>query len=150
MTDAKIPNDAQMAKLAQDAILAIGDSGWLGYLNTIGIKKVVFTLSQDDNFMTARILGEQKDENAAKTSASVLLGFITIGKNATDGDEKILLDGAQTTSEGKSVILNVAIPKSVALEMINRKLKEAQENPAEPKSNGNTGQIKDNKQSSAK
>ena len=150
MTDPKTPNDAQMAKLAKDAILAIGDSGWLGYLNTIGIKKVVFTLSQDDNFMTAKILGEQKDENSAKTSASGLSGLITLGRNATDGDEKVLLEGAQTTSEGKSVILNVVIPKQIALEMINRKLKEAEEKSAEPKPNGNTGQIKEINQNTTK
>lgn len=140
--------DEQMAKLAEEAILAIGDSGWLGYLRTIGFKKVVFTLSQDETQMTAKIVGEQKDENSAKTSASGLNGMISVGKAATDGDEKMLLERATTTSEGKMVILNFAIPKEVALEMINRKLKEAEEKPeVKPQS---AAQIKETNQNAAK
>ena len=144
------PNDEQMAKLAQDAILAIGDSGWLGYLNTIGIKKVVFTLSQDNENIIANIIGDQKDENSAKTSASGLTGLISIGKGATDGDEKVLLEGASVTSEGKSVILNVKIPKQIALEMIKSKLKEAEEAKPEPKPSGGTAQVKEGNQNTAK
>jgi hypothetical protein len=150
-TNAQTPNDEQMAKLAQDAILAVGDSGWLGYLRTVvGLKKVVFTLSQDNDNITANILGEQKDENSAKTSASGLTGIISLGKAASDGDEKVLLEGASVTSEGKSVILKFAIPKQMAIEMINRKLKEAEQNQNEPKQNGSTAQIKESNQKSAK
>lgn len=147
-TDNNAPNDPAMAKLAQDAILAIGDSGWLGYLKTVaGVKKIVFTLSQDENSMVAKILGDQKDENTAKTNASGLNALRAIGLNATDGDEKILLDKATITSEGKSIILNFVIPKKDAQEMITRKLKEAEEKEAKPNS---AAQIAESNKTSGK
>ncbi|MBS1795031.1 MAG: hypothetical protein JSS81_14315 [Acidobacteria bacterium] len=134
--------DKKMEKLVQDAILAVGDSGWLGYLKTVAkVNKVTFTLTQDDNFVTARIVGDQQDENIAKTNASGLGGIISIAKGATDGDEKVLLEGATTTAEGKTLVLNVAIPKPVAQEMITRKLKEAEEKAAQKPSS--TAQMAD-------
>ncbi len=149
-TEVQTPNDAQMAKLAQDAILAIGDSGWLGYLKTLGVKKIVFTLSQNDTEMSAKILGDQKDENTAKTNASGLNAFIQIGRSTTDGDEKLLLEKASTTAEGKSLILNFAIPKDDAQKMIQKKLQEAEDKKMETKKDGSTAQIKENNKNTAK
>ncbi|MEP6902922.1 MAG: hypothetical protein ABJA66_14305 [Actinomycetota bacterium] len=149
-TDLQTPNDAQMAKLAQAAILAVGDSGWLGYLKTLGVKKVVFTLSQNDTEMTAKILGDQKDENTAKTNASGLNAFIQIGRSTTDGDEKVLLDQASTTAEGKSIILNFVIPKQIAQDLIQKKLKEAEDKKMETKKDGSTAQINENNPNTVK
>jgi hypothetical protein len=146
-TDSQAANDPAMAKLAQDAILAVGDSGWLGYLKILGVKKVTFILSQNDTELTAKILGEQKDENAAKTTASGLNAFIGIGQKTADGDEKVLLDKATVTPEGKTIVLNFAIPKQVAQEMITRKLKEAEEKEAKPQS---TAQITESNKNTSK
>lgn len=54
--------------------------------------------------------------------------YLMIGKATAKNpsDERTLLDGAKVTAEGKNFVLNFAIPKDVAQEMINRKLKEAQ------------------------
>ncbi len=133
-TDSPATNDPAMAKLAQEAILAVGDSGWLGYLKILGVKKVTFILSQNDTELTAKILGEQKDENAAKTTASGLYTFIQIGQKKADGDEKVLLERATTTYEGRSLVLNFVIEKPIAQEMITRKLKEAEEKQAKKQS----------------
>ena len=146
-TDSQTTNDPAMAKLAQDAILAVGDSGWLGYLKTLGVKKVTFTLSQNDTELTAKILGEQKDENTAKTTASGLNTFIQIGLKTADGDEKVLLEKASVTPEGKSIVLNFAIPKQIAQEMITRKLKEAEEKQAKPQS---TAQVTESNKNTSK
>jgi hypothetical protein len=116
--------DAKVVEIAKQAMLVIGDSGWFGYLKAMGIKKIIFTLSQNDTELTAKILGEQKDENTAKTTASGLNTFILIGQKTADGDEKVLLDKATVTPEGKMIVLNFAIPKQVAQEMITRKLQE--------------------------
>jgi hypothetical protein len=115
---------ADMAKLTQDGILALGDSGWLGYLYTLGVKKVTITVIQDASDFKVTIQADQKDENTAKTVASGLNSFISIGKMATDGDEKNLLERATTTAVGKTFVLNFAGPKAEIIEMIRRKLAE--------------------------
>ncbi len=116
---------AEMAKLTQEGILRVGDSGWLGYLHTVGVKKVKITVIQDNDNFKFTIQADQKDENTAKTAASGLNSLISIGKMTTDGDEKIFLDKASTTFDGKTFLLNFAMPKAEVLEMIKRKLAES-------------------------
>lgn len=115
--------DPKMVKLAQDAILAVGDSGWFGYLKNLGVKNITFTLEQDDKEIKATVLSDQKDINAAKSVASSLNTLISIGKLTADGDDKVFLEKANSTvEEPKSFKLNFTIPKQEALDMIKRKL----------------------------
>ena len=115
---------AEMAKLAQDGILAVGDSGWFGYLNTLGVKKVIITVVQDATDFKVTVRADQKDEATARTVASGLYTLISIGRGSTDGDEKTFLEKTNTTFEGKSFLLNFTMPKAEVLEMIKRKLAE--------------------------
>lgn len=122
----RLEGDEKMVSVAQTAIEAIGDSGWLGYLRNLGVEKVNFTLIQDDNQITAVITSDQPTEERARTVSSGINGLIVGAKLTTKGDdEKALLGGATVTSQGKSFVLNFAIPKPVAQEMIYRKLQEA-------------------------
>lgn len=120
--DAK--NDPEMVKLAQDAILAVGDSGWFGYFDKFKVKKVVITLVQSDTELQVAVKADQPTENEAKQMASGLNVLIALGKNTSDGDEKYFLERAATSSEGKSFFLKFLLPKQTALEMIKRKLDE--------------------------
>lgn len=53
-------------------------------------------------------------------------------------DELTLLNGATVTADGSNFVLNFAVPKPIAQEMINRKLKEAQAKKAQQvQPNGN-------------
>jgi hypothetical protein len=47
-------------------------------------------------------------------------------------DERVLLDGASTTAQANTTVLNFALPKAVAQEMIDRKLRETQANKTKP------------------
>ena len=124
----KEKGDQKMIDIAKAALEAVADSGYLTYLKSLNVDKVTVTLVQDDTQITAAIVSSQKTAERAKTISSGLNGYIVVGKMTAKNpsDELTLLNGASVTTSGKDFVLNFAIPKPVAQEMINRKLKEAQ------------------------
>ncbi len=124
----KQKGDQKMIDIAKEALEAVGDSGFLTYLTSLDVEKVNITLVQDMENVTAVITSSQKSPERAKTISSGLNGYIMIGKSsaADPSDERTLLEGAKVTAEGTNFVLNFAIPKPIAQEMINRKLREAQ------------------------
>ena len=124
----KQKGDQKMIDLAKAALEAVGDSGFLTYLRSLDVEKVDITLTQDDKQITAVVSSGQKTADRAKTISSGMNTYLMIGKATAKNpsDERTLLDGAKVTTDGKNFVLNFAIPKDVAQEMINRKLKEAQ------------------------
>lgn len=132
--------DQKMIDVGKAALEALGKSGYLTYLKSLNVDKFSAKLVQDENNVTVIITSAQSTPERAKTIASGLNSYIMIGKVRVENpsDERTLLDGAKVTAEGKNFILNFAIPKPIAQEMINRKLKEAQAKKAQqPKPNGN-------------
>jgi hypothetical protein len=127
-------NDPQMVKLAQEAILAAGDSGWFGYFDRFQAKKVLISLVQTDTELQVVIQGDQPSEERARSMASGLNTLIAIGRGTTDGDEKYFLERATTSSEGKAFFLKILLPKQSALEMIKRKLEEPAKADSKPSS----------------
>jgi len=140
-----VANDPKMEKLVQDWILAVGDAGWLGYLDKVVVsqklkpKKVIVTVEQNDSVLVAKITAEQPTENEAKTYSSGLNALLGIAAGQTDGDEQVFLKAATTTVEGKLLVLNFIIPKPIVQEMIQRKLAAAKAEPARP--SGYTGRA---------
>jgi len=135
--------DAGMIKLAQDGILAVGDSGWFGYLHRFDIKKATITIVQTDTEFKAVISADQLTEERARQVASGMNALIVIGRSTTDGDEKYFLDNANTTSEGKTFMMNFLMPKQIAIEMIKRKLEEPPKIEGKPTGNA-TPKMTDN------
>lgn len=136
---AKQKGDEKMINVGKAALEALGKSGYLTYLKNLNVDKFNATLVQDDNQITVVITSAQKTPEAAKTVASGLGVAISVGKTITEdpSDERTLLNGAKVTADGKTFTLNFAIPKPVAQEMINRKLKEAAtKRAAQPKPSG--------------
>lgn len=136
---AKQKGDEKMISIGKSALEALGKSGYLTYLKNLNVDKFNATMVQDDNQITVVITSAQKTPEAAKTVASGLGVAISVGKTITDdpSDERTLLNGAKVTADGKSFTLNFAIPKPIAQEMINRKLKEAAtKRAAQPKPSG--------------
>jgi hypothetical protein len=123
----KSDGDQKMVDVAKQALEALGDSGWLGYLRNIGVEKVNFTLIQDGENIRAIIVSDQPDEDRAKTIYSGMNALIAGAKFTVKGkDEQMLLQGAKVTREGKNFIMNVVIPKPIAQDMINRQLQDKQ------------------------
>ena len=127
-------NDPEMVKLAQDAIIAVGDAGWFGYLEKLKAKNIVITVEQNDTILTASVRADQPTENDAKQAASGLNTILAIAVPAAKGDEQTFLKMAKSTYDGKSFILNFEIPKPLVQEMIMRKLAESKEKENKPNS----------------
>lgn len=156
----KSEGNEQMVEIAKQAIAAIGDSGWLGYLRNQGIEKINFTVVQDNDNLQVIITSDLPTPERANTVTSGLNGLIQAalladknGWKKLGEDEKVLLGKAQGSvnpANTKQFVLNFVLEKPVAQEMITRKLKEPQEKPSETKPNGSTAQIKESKQNTAK
>lgn len=119
--------DPKMIEIAKQSVEALSQSGWLAYLRNLGVDKINFTLTQNENDIIAVITSSLNSTQRAKSVSSGMIGVISIGKitNKNPSDERTLLDRATVTSEGKNFSVNFKVPKSVAQEMIDRKLKEA-------------------------
>lgn len=149
--------NAEMVDVAEKAIAAIGDSGWLGHLRNLGVEKINFTVVQDNDNLQVIILSDMPTKEQANTVSSGLYNLmkiaLAVNKNLGE-DEKVLLNSAKTTvnpDNAKQFVLNFVIPKTTALEMITRKLNEKPADPTtETKPNGGTAQIKENRQNTAK
>ncbi len=124
----KQKGDQKMIDIAKSAIEAVGDSGFLTYLQSLGVEKITMTLVQGEDEITAAIVSSQKSPERAKTISSGMNNYISIGKMLVKdpSDERTLLEGASVTAEGANFVLNFKMPKAVAHEIITRKLKEAQ------------------------
>ena len=124
----KEKGDQKMKDIAKEALEAVGESGFLTYLKSLDVDKFNITLVQDENQVMAVITSSQKNPERAKAVSSGLNTYISIGKTTAKdpSDELTLLNGASVTADGNNFVLNFAIPKPVAQEMINRKLQEAQ------------------------
>jgi hypothetical protein len=145
----KKDGDEEMINVAQSAIEAIGNSGLLGYLRNLDVEKIKFTLVQDDQQIYAIIASDQKTPERANTLTSGFNGLLkaafladSSGLKKLGDDEKILLNSAKTSSKDKQFILNFAMPKKDAHEMINRNLeKEAKKREAEKNQPNSTAQT---------
>lgn len=144
--------DEEMVNVAKAAIEAVGDSGMLGYLRDLGVEKVNFTFVQDDKQIYAIITSDQPSEAKAKTVSSGLNFLLTYAKGSdkVEPDVKTLLDSAKVEPKGKSFVLNFAIPKPVAQEIITRKLQEAEakKKAEQSKPNSTAQSVNTNKQTS--
>lgn len=131
--------DEQMIEIAKQAIAAVGDSGWLVYLKTQGIDKITYQVMQDNDQVQVLITSDQPTPERANTITSGLRGAIEAALLLDQNnikklgeDEKILLRGASPMANGKQFVLNFSLPKPVAKEMINRRLRDMT---VEPKPN---------------
>jgi hypothetical protein len=127
-------NDPELEKLAQNAIIAVGDAGWLGYLDKLKTKSVVITVEQNDTDLVAVLRADQPSENDAKVMASGLSTLLAIATPAAKGDDQTFLSKAQTGAEGKTFVLNFKLPKKDVQDMIMRKLSELKASEGKPNS----------------
>ncbi len=127
--------DKETVDFAKEAVVAVGDSGFLAYLYNLGMKEMKITLTQKDDKIVIGVESLQTTEERAQTLASGLNGLLVGAKLAVKGaDEKFLLDRAQPpTTNGKTILLNIEIEKSAAQEMIGRKLTDEAKKEAEKK-----------------
>lgn len=130
----------QMVNLAKSAIEAMGDSNLFSYLQALGVDRVNITLVQDDKQISAVIKSNQQSEERARTISSGFNGIITIANINTkdDADTQTLLKATKFNADGKSFVINFAMPKDQAHQLIDKKLGEARQKKLQPNSNDGT------------
>lgn len=123
--------DPAMQKMVREGILAVGDSGWFGYLNIFpDVKNVTITVVQDGTDFNASVTAVRESPALAEQAAVGLRGMITLGKTGADGDDLTFLNSASTSFEGNKFTVSFKISKQVAQEMIkNQILKSTQVKP---------------------
>lgn len=130
-----VKNDPAMEKFVQDWILAVGDAGWLGHLTRLvdpKPKSVLITVEQNDTNFVASLKAERPSENLANQQAASFQLFMDLVEAAASGDDKMFLESASVTTEGKNMVLNFSIPKPVVQDMIMRKLAEEKAKETKP------------------
>lgn len=123
-----------MAKLAIEGLLALGDSGWMGYLHKFQVRKVLISVQQNADQFTAVVRGDQASEKEAVSNANGLNGWLSVGKIGKAGDELILLENAKISSDGKMLVVKFDLPTDAVHALIKRVVEGAD------KKDGNAGQ----------
>jgi hypothetical protein len=139
----KQEGDERMIEIAKQSVQALSQSGWLGYLRNLNVERINFVLIQDADNVTAVITSSQRSPEMARKVASGMRGWIGIGKSGTKegSDEWTLLNAASVDDRGSTFILNFALPKPVAQEMINRRLEEAHARQKQQPASNSTGRA---------
>jgi len=122
-----VNNDPRLEKLALDAILAVGDSGWFGYIYPQNVRNVVITLEQNDTEFIVNLKADQPNETDAKRTASGLNGLLEFSMPTLKPEEKELLDRVSVVSEGNFFKININLPKQTVHELIKRELDKAKQ-----------------------
>ncbi|MBL8180885.1 MAG: hypothetical protein JNL64_04675 [Blastocatellia bacterium] len=124
----------EIAQLAIEGLLAVGDSGWMGYLHKLGVKNVIINIDQNPNEFRVSIKSDQPNEAEAARIVNGLSGWISLGKNTATGDSKVFLENAKLTTQGKAFLLNLTFPTAEVHAMIKRAIE------GTDKQDGNAGQ----------
>ncbi len=147
--------DEKLIEVAKEAIEAIGESGILRYLSNLDVEQLNLQLVQTDNEIKVIIISDQKTASQAKTKASALNVFLIGAKAfAKTDDEKLMLEGAKVTNDGKNFVINFNLTKEIAHPMINRALEKVEakrkEREAEQKKPNSTAQTANPKENTSK
>lgn len=134
--------DEKMIDVAKSAIEAVNTSGLLSYMKDMGVEKVNFILFQDDKQLSAIIRADQPTVEKAQKVTSGMNGAIAIVK-LTNRDEDLatLVNASKFSTEGKSFVMNFALPKDAAHKLIGKKLQEARLKKSQTNSGDATSNI---------
>ncbi|MGC2238352.1 MAG: hypothetical protein WA584_19515 [Pyrinomonadaceae bacterium] len=130
----KSEGDEKMRLFAEQAIKAVGDSGFLVYLKNQNIDRINLMLVQNDEGIIVKIISDQKTPERAKKTVSGLNLAISAVKFADanggiklDERSKVLLEKAQISNDGKNFIFDFTLPKADAQKLIINSLTERAE-----------------------
>ncbi len=111
--------------IAKSGVEAINDSGLFMYLAQLGSNRINLVFAQTDEEIYSTINFEVESPQRLKSARAGFDLVLAIAKQRTKNeDEKIILDGAAVSANDKFVTIKIAVEKSVAQEMIQRKLSE--------------------------
>jgi hypothetical protein len=134
--------NAELINIVKAGILAINDSGYLSLIGKFSVETVDVSFVQNEIGVIAEVQAEMVSDTRAKTTKTLLDLAIQLGKNKknkgisipnnpesqNDRDELALLEKVTIEVLSNKIIVRLNVPKELAIEMINRKLKDLADN----------------------
>ncbi|MBA3765919.1 MAG: hypothetical protein H0W99_02810 [Acidobacteria bacterium] len=112
--------DPRLIEVAKDLIAAIGDSKVLGFMKK-DAKKLRITVKLDQNEVVAKVESEVATPERAKELSQGYTLLLLGGAFARKGqDEEILYKSTSVSADGKQVVVNFKMPRTVAGAMLSK------------------------------
>lgn len=139
--------DQTMVDIGKAAIQAVNDSGLFFFLKELEVEKVDITLIQDNDYIFAVVSSGFQNKEKAGSVSSGLNGLLTLAPLKVKEPELLeILKKAKAEQQGKNAVLNFKIEKSVAQQMITKKLEEAEAKKKAEEQNGKPNSTATNNQ----
>ena len=137
LVNARITNksgDAQLVYLSRRFVEALNDSGILYYLKALSENnpksKVVFTIKQDMNLVTAVIEADATTPDTARVLTKGFNAAIAYGVSNRRGKvEEQLLKNTTTSQDGKKIVFNFSMPRQEVVTLVQKELASASPSP---------------------
>ena len=114
--------DPATVKFVEEAILALADAGWFGYLNKLDSKTITVSVEQNGQRVLARVVANQPSSERARATASGIRSLLQIAALELKGDDKTILNSATVGSEGADFFVSFEWPNAIFTEIIMNKL----------------------------
>ncbi len=161
--------EPEIIKIAQEAIMALGDSKFLKSLTDVDVKNIELSVVQNGDKFEVLIVSSLPTPEKARTAASGFGGILTVAKlqkrsriegikNPKDAEKKLgeidqltLLQETKFTNQDKNFILKISLPRDKVQEMIKRSIEyEANKRKNESKEPNGTATTKNSDDVKAK
>ncbi|MFL6373567.1 MAG: hypothetical protein ACJ73D_02760 [Pyrinomonadaceae bacterium] len=110
--------DPKMVQVAKDAIMAMGESGYFGYLQQAGISQATLTVSQTQQIFTGNVHSSQNRFQAALMTSGINT-MLSIGRSQKmDANEKLIIDNTRASHDGGNIDINCTLPAADFQRMI--------------------------------
>ena len=111
--------DPKMVQTAKDAVMALGETGYFGYLKQLGIDRARMTVNQTSEAFSANVFGEQNSFRAHMTASAINM-FIPVAAGREDAppEEKLVLQNTRASATDGGVNINCTLPAADFQRMI--------------------------------
>ena len=116
----KIEGDKNAAELAKDGIIAVGESGFFGYLRHGGDapKRLLIMVDSTKASFSVAVKVETASDSKAKTSASSLSLLLSLGAATAKPEEQLFFRNAGVAAEGRYYVIAMSLPAEVLREKV--------------------------------
>jgi hypothetical protein len=110
--------DAKMAEVAKQAIFAMGDSGYFGYLQQAGISQATLSVSQTEQTFTGSVRSSKGRFEAAIVTSGINLALKAGLSQDMQPNEKLILENTRASHNGGDIDITCTLPAADFQRMI--------------------------------
>lgn len=110
--------DPKMVEVAKEAIWAMGDSGYFGYLQQAGISQATLMVSQTEQTFTGSVRSSKNRFEAALITSGVN-AMLSIGRSQNmDPNQKLIIENTHASHDGGNIDITCTLPAADFQRMI--------------------------------